>query len=418
MLVFVINKNGEGKMKKNFIWLGLSTLLVAALLLTSCGTPTSTTSTSTTTTTSTTASSTTPAGPIVLTVTGGAKSKTYSLADLQAMKSVTGNGGTKNAGGTVKGPFPYQGVALIDLLNAVGGVTSGQSVKLTASDGYVTTITYDQITSGGFSTYDTNGNPVTPTVKPTLVVIYSSNGTPLDSTTGPLEMGLLSSENFVSDGSLWARMLIKIDIVSAGATSSTTTASTTSKTSTTTTSTATSTSTTTTTSTAVTTTSTTPVATTPVILTVVNGTQSTTFSLAQLQQFQPIIATTGSIGKTNTISSDSYIGVTLKDLLNAVGGFTASNSVTISGSDGYSKTFTYAQVMSGTGITLLDSTGAAVTPISMPVAFLAYGKGATLAALDSTTGPLQFGFVTSSGQYTQSSMWIKMTVKIQIITAQ
>ena len=400
-------------MKKNFIWLGLSTLLVAALLLTSCGTPTSTTSTSTTTTTSTTASSTTPAGPIVLTVTGGAKSKTYSLADLQAMKSVTGNGGTKNAGGTVKGPFPYQGVALIDLLNAVGGVTSGQSVKLTASDGYVTTITYDQITSGGFNTYDTNGNPVTPTVKPTLVVIYSLNGTPLDSTTGPLEMGLLSSENFVSDGSLWAKMLIKIDIVSAGATSSTTTATTTSKTSTTTTSTATST--TTTTSTAVTTTSTTPVATTPVILTVVNGTQTTTYSLAQLQQLQPIFAQAAYIKGTAISSVDSYVGVQLKTILDVVGGFTSSNSVKIADSTGYSKTLTYAMVENGTGFTVLDNTGATVTSPQTVIPFLAYSKNGTM--LDTTYGPLYLCFSSSVAlnQYTQSSLWVKNVATITIL---
>ena len=402
-------------MKKNFIWLGLSTLLVAALLLTSCGTPTSTTSTSTTTTTSTTASSTTPAGPIVLTVTGGAKSKTYSLADLQVMKSVTGNGGTKNAGGTVKGPFPYQGVALIDLLNAIGGVTSGQSVKLTASDGYITTITYDQITSGGFNTYDTNGNPVTPTVKPTLVVIYSLNGTPLDSTTGPLEMGLLSSENFVSDGSLWARMLIKIDIVSAGATSSTTTASTTSKTSTTTTSTATSTSTTTTTSTAVTTTSTTPVATTPVILTVVNGTQTTTYSLAQLQQLQPIFAQAAYIKGTAISSVDSYVGVQLKTILDVVGGFTSSNSVKIADSTGYSKTFTYAMIENGTGFTVLDNTGATLTSPQPVVPFLAYSKNGTM--LDTTYGPLYLCFSSrlELNQYTQSSLWVKNVATITIL---
>ena len=179
------------------------------MLLASCSTSTSTT------TTTTTVAPTTPAGPVVLTVTNGSKVKTYSLADLQGLTAVTGNGGTKGKGGTITGPFSYQGVALKDLLNAVGGVTSGQSVKLTGSDGYSKTLTYDQITNGGFNTYDTSGNPVTPTTKPVLAVVYSSNGAPLDSTTGPLELGLLSSQNLVSDGNMWVKLLIKIDIVAA-----------------------------------------------------------------------------------------------------------------------------------------------------------------------------------------------------------
>jgi len=164
---------------------------------------------------STSTTTTTPAGPVVLTVTNGSTVKTYSLADLQKLKAVTGNGGTKGKGGTVTGPFSYQGVALKDLLNAVGGVTSGQSVKLTGSDGYSKTLTYDQVTSGGFNTYDASGNPVTPTANPVLAVVYSSNGAPLDSTVGPLEMGLLSSQSLVADGNMWVKLLNKIDIVAA-----------------------------------------------------------------------------------------------------------------------------------------------------------------------------------------------------------
>jgi hypothetical protein len=189
-------------MIKKFTWLGLGLMMVAAMLLASC-------STSTTTTT------TTAAGPVVLTVTNGSTVKTYSLAALQALTSTTGNGGMMGKGGAITGPFSYQGVALKTLLNAVGGVTSGQSVTLTGSDGYTKTLTYDQITSGGFNSYDTSGNPVTPTTAPVLTVVYSQNGAALDSSTGPLELGLLSSQNYVNDGNMWVKLLVKIDVVAA-----------------------------------------------------------------------------------------------------------------------------------------------------------------------------------------------------------
>jgi len=402
----VISKKGE-KMKKKIVWLGLSLLMVVAILLTSCGT--STTTPTPTTKTATTAVSTTPVGLVALTVTNGSKVKTYSLADLQALKSITGNGGTKGKGGTVNGPFSYQGVALIDLLNAVGGIASGQSVKLTGSDGYTTTITYDQIINGGFSTYDATGAPVTPATKPTLVVVYSSNGTLLDSTTGPLEMGLLSNENLVSDGNLWAKMLIKIDIVSATTSSSTTTTATATTTSSTTVAT------TATTTTSVVVTTTTPVATTPVILSVINGAQTTTYSLAQLQQLQPIFVQAANIKGTAISSVDSYVGIQLKTILDVVGGFTSSNSVKVADSTGYSKIFTYAMIENGTGFTVLDNTGATLTSPQPVVPFLAYSKNGTM--LDTTYGPLYLCFSSrlELNQYTQSSLWVKNVATITIL---
>jgi hypothetical protein len=198
-------------LKKLVTWLGLGVLLAAMIIMSSCGSATSTTTTTTTTTTV----AQTPSGPVVLTVTSGAKTKSYSMADLQALKSVTGNGGTKNKKGVVTGPFSYKGVALTDLLNAVGGVASGQIVRFTGTDGYSSSVSYDQIINGTFSTYDTTGNPATPTTKLTLAVVYSVDGAALDPAAGPLEVGILSSEKLVSDGSVWAKLLSKIDVVAA-----------------------------------------------------------------------------------------------------------------------------------------------------------------------------------------------------------
>ena len=381
-------------MKKKITWLGLSVLIVAAMLLASCGTS------ATTTTTKTTATTTAAAGSGTLTVANGSTIKTYSLADLQALTQVTGKGGKKGKGGTVTGPDSYQGVALTDLLNAVGGITAGQSVKTTASDGYSTTLTYNQV-NGSVNTYDSAGNPVTPTIKPVIAVVYSINGALLDSSDGPFEIGILSAQGLISDANMWAKTIKEIDIVTASTASSTTSTPTT----------------TTTTSAVVTTTLTTSVPTTPVILTVVNGSKTTTFSLAQLHQFPPMIAQTSTINMKNVVTGpDSYIGVELKDLLNFVGGFTASNSVTIASPDGYSKTLTYAMAMSGTGINVVDKTGSSVPPITTPIVFLAYSKNG--AALDSPYGPLYFGYITSAGQYTINNTWVKAANTITIIAAQ
>ena len=196
---------------KKVTWLGLSLLLVVGMLLASCST-----STTTTTQTSTTASMTTipPGGETVLTVIEGNKVNNFSLMDLRALPSVTGYGGYVSQSGTITGPFPCQGVALTNLLNTVGGISQGENVVFTSSDNYALTLSYDQITNGNFNYYDTTGNPITPQTMPTLTLIYSENGTLLDKYFGPVELGMLSPQNILTDGSLWAKMVTTITVTS------------------------------------------------------------------------------------------------------------------------------------------------------------------------------------------------------------
>jgi hypothetical protein len=100
------------------------------------------------------------------------------------------------------------------LLNTVGGISEGDSVIFTSSDNYAQTLSYDQITNGNFNYYDTTGNPVTPQTMPALTLIYSENGTLLDNTHGPVELGMLSPQNILTDGSLWAKMVTTITVTS------------------------------------------------------------------------------------------------------------------------------------------------------------------------------------------------------------
>jgi hypothetical protein len=133
---------------------------------------------------------------------------------LQAFPSVTGNGGYVSQSGTITGPFSYQGVALTNLLNTVGGISEGDSVVFTSSDNYTQTLSYDQIANGNFNYYDITGSPVTPQPMPTLTLIYSENGTLLDNTHGPIELGILSPQNILTDGSLWIKMVTLITVTS------------------------------------------------------------------------------------------------------------------------------------------------------------------------------------------------------------
>jgi hypothetical protein len=150
------------------------------LLLASCGTSTTTTTTTFTTTTVATTTSAAVAGTTILTVTEGSQTKTYSLADLQALPSVSGYGGQISMGNTITGPDSYQ-VSLITLLNAMGGITSGQNVIITGSDNYSQTLSYQQVTTDNFTLFD----------------------------------AVMTCQNRVTQDSLWVKQLAKIEVMAA-----------------------------------------------------------------------------------------------------------------------------------------------------------------------------------------------------------
>ena len=208
----------------------LSTGLIAfALVAASCSntstltittgtsTPTATTRTTTTiahaTTTSSTTTAATPATAIVLTVVNGTKNQTYTLAQLKALQPTTGYGTTKNKSGVITGPNTYVGVALTTIIKAAGGMPNGSAVRITAQDGYTKTLTYAQVYQGTFSVYDKTGNPATAGMQPFVSLVYSMNGSDLDAETCPIEMGIMTSSDQMSDASMWIKLTNKIEIL-------------------------------------------------------------------------------------------------------------------------------------------------------------------------------------------------------------
>ena len=193
-------------MKRKITLLSLSLLIVTGMMLASCGTATTTTGQTVITTSQ---------GPIVLTVTNGIQVKTYSMDEIKDDNLVNENGGEKTQDGTIIGPYPYIAVLLTDIIYPVGSLTAGESVKLTSANGSSTTLTYDQVVNGNFNIYNSTGSQITTATKPTICIIFSQNGSPLVGSTGPLELGTLSTLNFITDASMWLSNVQKIDIIPA-----------------------------------------------------------------------------------------------------------------------------------------------------------------------------------------------------------
>jgi hypothetical protein len=185
---------------------------------TSQATTTSTQSSPTTqksTTTTQKPTTTTTAGPVVLQVKGPSGTKSYTMAQLKAKPSASGYWGPH------KGDFPYptdryKGVPLFTLLNEVGGLPSGASIKINTTDNFP--CTYDparlaQVANGTYQVWDkVTAQESTASVQ--LIVAYEMNGSPLDSSVGPLRLvPAVSTDIWVTEGKFSPYWVISIEVL-------------------------------------------------------------------------------------------------------------------------------------------------------------------------------------------------------------
>jgi len=218
-------------LKKKLLFLVSCVLLISLVagIFTGCSSSpakTSTTALSSTSTSTVTVASTisSPAltavvvpadsGNVVLTVVNGSKTASYTMSQLQTLTETSGWGAQYTMHGNA-GPDQYKGFKVTDLLKAVGGMTSDQSVKFTASDDYTRTLNYGQVVGGIFDLQDGSGNAVTAISTPVLAVLYEKNGAALDSNSSPLLLGILCDKTQYSGGSTWIKKIARIEVVAA-----------------------------------------------------------------------------------------------------------------------------------------------------------------------------------------------------------
>jgi len=140
--------------------------------------------------------------------------KVLTEQDIAALEAYSAQGGLKTSSGVISGVGTYTGVLVTDLLNLVGGMTSDQTLTVTASDGYTMDFTYDQVVNGqDFPTYDPEtGSEAASTQPMKLVLTYYLNGAALSSDEGPLRLSVLGSEGLITNGHFWVKMVTQLEI--------------------------------------------------------------------------------------------------------------------------------------------------------------------------------------------------------------
>jgi len=140
--------------------------------------------------------------------------KILNSKELGALTSVTANGGYNDTETGTIYAGNFTGVPVLTLLNLVGGITSGENVTFTGSDGYQVTFTYQQVNGQEINTFDpTTGATVQPSQPLTVIVAYYSNDTDIVSGKAPLTVAIVGSQGLYTNGYWWAYLLVKIEII-------------------------------------------------------------------------------------------------------------------------------------------------------------------------------------------------------------
>jgi hypothetical protein len=150
------------------------------------------------------------------------------------------------------------------------------------------------------------------------------------------------------------------------------------------------------------------------ILTVINGSKTATYSLADLKALTSVSGWGGMSTMHGNVASTQYKGVAMSVLLKAVGGMTDKTSLVVTAKDNYTRTLSYDQVVNG-NFSVSDLSGNSVTPSTKPVLCVVYEQ--SRAALDSDSGPIMLGIMTAQNQLTGGDNWVKEVCKIEVVSA-
>ncbi|MCW4022571.1 MAG: hypothetical protein NWF02_05380 [Candidatus Bathyarchaeota archaeon] len=109
----------------------------------------------------------------------------------------------------------------------------------------------------------------------------------------------------------------------------------------------------------------------------------------------------------------NYTGISILSLVEMVGGMPNNSFIRLTAADTYTKDFSYEQIMSGTGYATFDPVTNTETAATQPItAMLAYAMDGNLMSSD---GSFRSACIGPEGLLTISSIWVKMTVQVDVV---
>ncbi len=154
-----------------------------------------------------------PKPQYAVTLIVGEISESYTMNDLKSEPSVSDSAGYVKTGVTPpnpEGPYSYTGVPIYDLLDNNFELPDNYSVRATSEDGYTVYYTKEQA-EGTLEAFDPETGASVGESNFTMVLAYEQNGGPL-SDDGPLRVVFFCSEDYFSEGALWAKNVVELEV--------------------------------------------------------------------------------------------------------------------------------------------------------------------------------------------------------------
>ncbi len=143
----------------------------------------------------------------------GGEERVLSFAEITALPLEEGYGGSFSSVGVVSGPFILKGVPLTAICALVGGLEPGNTVWVSAPDGYLIVFTYDQV-HGEFRAFDPETFKEVGQEEFTVILAFEQDGAPLSEYYGkPLRLSIVSDrEDIITMGSYWVKWVDRIEV--------------------------------------------------------------------------------------------------------------------------------------------------------------------------------------------------------------
>jgi hypothetical protein len=149
--------------------------------------------------------------PILLTLSFNGTTLSFTMSQIKALTSISGQGGYKTSGGSIRGPYDITGVAFGTLLSLLPSLPDNYTLSAVAGDDWVTGYTKAMV-NGELSGFTPTGDPLD-LIHSTMVLAYEIDGSPIPAGDGPLRITFINEDGNLTAGSLWAKYVINITII-------------------------------------------------------------------------------------------------------------------------------------------------------------------------------------------------------------
>jgi len=138
----------------------------------------------------------------------------YTLSELEELEAYPGNGSlikTKVLPDVIiDGPYNFTGVKFTTIISQMDNLPNNYNITVTASDGWTTVFTKDQI-NGEIEVYNETGD-IIEGGNVSMILAYKEDNEYINEEDGPLRIAFIG-ENAITASNLWSKMVETIEII-------------------------------------------------------------------------------------------------------------------------------------------------------------------------------------------------------------